>query len=133
MHSEAVIGYILHHLHPTQVQMDELYALLSEMREEGEERGRCWGWAAIDPISKLLLTIEVGDRSLGMAQRLVHGVVSVSAPGVVPMFLTDQMVAYGKALLTHFGCWVERVSEKSGRTLRRWMPVGRLQYAQASS
>ena len=25
---------------------------------------RCWVWAAIDPISKLLLAIEVGDRSL---------------------------------------------------------------------
>jgi IS1 family transposase len=110
--------------------MDELYALLSEMREEGKERGKCWVWAAIDPISKLLLAIEVGDRSLDMAQRLVHGVVSVLAPGVVPMFLTDQLAAYGKALLTHFGHWVEKVSEKSGRTLRRWMPVEQLQYAQ---
>jgi superoxide dismutase len=44
--------------------MNELYALLSEIREEGEERGQCWVWVAIDPISKLLLTIEVGDRSL---------------------------------------------------------------------
>jgi IS1 family transposase len=44
--------------------MDELYALLSEMREEGEKRGQCWVWAAIDPISKLLLAIEAGDRSL---------------------------------------------------------------------
>ena len=34
MHSEAVIGYMVHHLHLTQVQMDELYALLSRMREE---------------------------------------------------------------------------------------------------
>ena len=37
------------------------------------------------------------------------------------MFLTDQLAAYGKALLTHFGHWVEKVSEKSGRILRRWM------------
>jgi IS1 family transposase len=109
--------------------MDELYALLSEMRKEGEERGKCWVWVAIDPIS-MLLTIEVGDRSLEMAQRLVHGVVSVLAPGVVPMFLTDQLAAYGKALLTHFGHWVEKVSEKSGRTLRRWVPDERLRYAQ---
>lgn len=49
------------------------------------------------------------------------------------MFLTDQLAAYGKALLTHFGHWVEKVSEKSGRILRRWMPVERLRYAQASS
>jgi hypothetical protein len=65
-----------------------------------------------------------------MAQHLVHAVVGVLAPGVVPLFLTDQLVAYGKALLTHFGCWVERVSEKSGRILHRWMPDERLRYAQ---
>jgi IS1 family transposase/transposase-like protein len=128
-HSEAVIGYMVHNLELTQVQMDELYALLNGMREDGE-RQSCWVWTAIDSISKLWLAVEVGDRSLGMAQRLVHGVVSVLAPGIVPMFVTDQLAAYGKALLTHFGCWVERVSEKSGRILRRWMPVERLQYAQ---
>jgi IS1 family transposase len=124
-----VIGYMVHNLQLTQVQMDELYALLNGMREDGERKS-CWVWTAIDSFNKLWLAVEVGDRSLGMAQRLVHGVVSVLAPGVVPMFLTDQLASYGKALLTHFGCWVERVSEKSGRTLRRWMPVERLQYAQ---
>ncbi len=129
-HSEAVIGYMVHNLELTQVQMDELYALLSGMREEGEKRGQCWVWTAMDSFSKLWLAVEVGDRSLEMAQRLVHGVVSVLAPGIVPMFLTDQLASYGKAILGHFGCWVERVSEKSGRTLRRWMPVERLQYAQ---
>ena len=65
-----------------------------------------------------------------MAQQLVHSVVSVLAPGVVPMFVTDQLAAYGKAVLTHFGCWVERSSERSGRVLRRWMPDERLRYAQ---
>jgi IS1 family transposase len=129
---------MVHNLHLTQVQMDELYALLRGMREAGE-RWSCWVWVAMDPLSKLWLTIEVGDRSLvtlylrssaGVAQRLVHGVVSVLAPGVVPMFLTDQLAAYGKALLGHFGHWVEKVSEKSGRKLRRWMPVEWLRYAQ---
>ena len=78
--------------HLSEVQMDELYALLSEMRGEGE-RGRCWVWAAIDPLSKLLLALEVGDRSLDVAQRLVHGVVSVLAPGVVPLFVADQLAS----------------------------------------
>jgi hypothetical protein len=65
-----------------------------------------------------------------MAQQLVHTVVRVLAPGVVPMFLTDQLAAYGKALLAHFGHWVEKVSEQSGRVLRRWMPDEQLRYAQ---
>jgi transposase-like protein len=85
------------------VQMDEFYALLSEMGSEEGERAWCWVWAAIDPISKLLLALEVGDRSLGMAQRLVHGVVSVLMPEVVLLFVTDQLAAYAKALLTHYG------------------------------
>jgi transposase-like protein/IS1 family transposase len=130
LHSEAVIGYMVHNLHLSQVQMDELYALLKGMRGEDEGRSSCWVWVATDPLSKLLLAIEVGDRSLDMAQQLVHAVVGVLAPGVVPLFLTDQLAAYGKALLTHFGCWVERVSEKSGRILQRWMPDERLRYAQ---
>jgi IS1 family transposase len=129
-HSEAVIGYIMHNLHLTQVQMDELYALLNGIRGEDEGRSCCWVWVATDPLSKLLLAIEVGDRSLDMAQQLVHAVVGVLAPGIVPLFLTDQLAAYGKALLTHFGCWMERVSEKSGGILHRWMPDERLRYAQ---
>jgi IS1 family transposase len=127
-HAETVLEYVIHEVHLEQVQMDELYGLLRDVSEEG--RRKCWVWVAIDPVSKLLLAIEVGDRSLEMAQRLVHGVVSVLAPGVVPMFVTDQLAAYGKALLTHFGCWVEMISERSGRVLRRWMPDERLRYAQ---
>jgi IS1 family transposase len=129
-HSEAVLGYVLHELHLGQVQMDELYALLRDVGEEGKRRRHCWVWAAIAPASKLLLAVEVGDRSLETAQRLVHGVMSVLAPGVVPLFLTDQFAAYGRALLTHFGHWVEKVSEKSGRVLRRWVPDEKLRYAQ---
>jgi IS1 family transposase/transposase-like protein len=129
-HSETVIGYMVHNLYLSQVQMDELYALLNGMRGEGEGRSCCWVWVAMDPLSKLLIAIEVGDRSLDMAQQLVHTVVGRLALGVVPLFLTDQLAAYGKALLTHLGCWVERVSEKSGRILRRWMPIEQLRYAQ---
>jgi len=31
-------------------------------------------WVAIDPVTKLLLAIDVGDRTLAMAQRVVHQV-----------------------------------------------------------
>ena len=63
VHSEAVLGYMLHDLHLAEVQMDELYALLSELRGEEGERGRCWVWAAMpSAISKLIVALEVGDR-----------------------------------------------------------------------
>jgi hypothetical protein len=63
-HSGAVIAYTVHNLDLTQVQMDELYALLSGMRERGE-RQSCWVWAAMDSLTKLWMAVEVGDRSLG--------------------------------------------------------------------
>jgi hypothetical protein len=67
------------------------------------------------------LAIEVDDRHLELAQRLVHCVVRVLAPGVMLSFVTDQLAVYGKALLGHFGCWVRRTGNQSGQVLRRWM------------
>ena len=43
----------------------------------------------MDPESKLLLTIDVGERTLAMAQRVVHQVAQVLAPDCAPLFLTD--------------------------------------------
>jgi hypothetical protein len=94
----AFAQYFLHDLHLTQVQLDELYAVLralkdGTMSEEGAierlSRSPHWVWAALDPESKLLLTIEVGDRTLAMAQRMVHQVAQVLAPDCAPLLLTD--------------------------------------------
>jgi IS1 family transposase len=142
-HSEAVSRYMLHDLHLSRVQMDELYALLSGMEKATEEeknekrsgkkkRRHCWLWSGIDAESKLILAVAIGDRSLAMAQRLVHRIVKVLAPGVVPMFESDQLAAYEKALLGHFGKWVEPQETAEGKRQRksRWMPLAELQYAQ---
>jgi hypothetical protein len=89
-HVRAVSRYLLHELHVTQVQLDELYALLGVREEEGEsakgtsrrgKRRHCWLWGAIDAESKLLVAVEIGDRSLQTAQRVVHVVATVLAPG----------------------------------------------------
>jgi IS1 family transposase len=87
---------------------------------------------AIDPVTKLLLTIDVGDRTLAMAQRVVHQVVQVLASGCVPLFLTDGFKEYTTTLLTHFGQWVHRPrSQATGPAPKpRWMPVPQLLYAQ---
>ena len=138
-HVKAVSRYMLHELHVRQVQLDELYVLLgakkgkSEAEEgtsRGEKRRHCWLWGAIDAESKLLLAVEIGDRSLQTAQRVVHAVVTVLAPGIVPLFVSDQLAAYGKALLTHYGEWVEQRKEGQRRRKRRWMPLPALRYAQ---
>ena len=107
-HAAAFSRYFLHDVRVTQVQLDELFALLSAVKtgEVSEveaithlSRSPHWVWAAIDPVTKLLLTIEVGDRTLAMAQRVVHQVVQVLAPGCVPLFLTDGLKEYATALL----------------------------------
>ena len=57
----------------------------------------------MDPVSKLILTTDDGDRTLAMAQRLVHQVTQVLAPDCTPLFLTDGFREYLTALVTHDG------------------------------
>jgi hypothetical protein len=79
---------------------------------------------AIDPVTTLLLAIDVGDRTLAMAQRVVHQIVEVLAPGGIPLFLTDGFKEYMTALLTHDGQWVqpERRQATGPAPKPRWMP-----------
>src|SRR5467141_2737466 len=140
-HAMAFSRYFLHDVRVTQVQLDELFALLSAVKD-GEvsaaeavqrlSRSPHWVWVAIDPESKLLLALNIGDRTLAMAQRLVHQVVEVLAPGCVPLFLTDGFKEYTTALLTHFGHWVqpERRQATGPAPKPRWMPRPQLLYAQ---
>src|SRR5262249_55744933 len=84
------------------------------------------------PVTKLLLTIDAGDRTLAMAQGFVHQVVQMLAPGYVPLFLTDGFKEYTTALLTHFGQWVqpERRQATGPMPKPRWVPLPQLLYAQ---
>src|SRR3989441_10778770 len=86
----------------------------------------------MDPVTKLLLAIDVGDRTLAMAQSMVHQVVQVLAPGCVPLFLTDGFKEYATALLTHCGQWVQlpRRQATGPAPKPRWMPRPQLLYAQ---
>jgi transposase-like protein/IS1 family transposase len=140
-HLQAFSQHFLHDLRVTQVQLDELYALLSAVKDgevsEAEAIGRLsrsphWVWVAIDPVSKLLLVIDVGARTLAMAQGFVHQVAQVLAPGCVPLFLTDGFTEYTPALLAHFGQWVQpQRRQATGPVPKpRWMPLPQLLYAQ---
>src|SRR5712692_781210 len=140
-HAAAFSQYFLHDLRVTQVQLDELFALLSAVKagevSETEaiqrlSRSPQWVWAAIDPVSKVLLALDVGDRTRAMAQRVVHQVAQVLAPGCVPLFLTDGFKEYTTALLSHFGQWVQpsRQQTTGPAPKPRWMPLPGLRYAQ---
>jgi len=137
----AFSAYFLCDLHLEQLQLDELYAVLRALKageisdEEAMqrlERSPYWVWTAMDPTSKLLVVVDVGTRTLAMAQRVVHQVVERLAPGCVPLCLTDGLKDYATALLTHFGQWKQpaRRREKGPLPKPRWVPVPELLYAQ---
>jgi hypothetical protein len=80
-HLHAFSAYFLHELHLNQVQLDELYAVLSAVRDGGVSEAEAierlsrsphWVWTAIDPETKVLLSVQVGDRTLAMAQAMLH-------------------------------------------------------------
>src|SRR5207237_8395301 len=136
----AFSRHVLHHVRVGQVQLDELFALLSAVRD-GEvsaadaivrlERSPQWVWVAMDPESKLLLAFDVGDRTLALAQRFVHHVTQVLAPDCAPLFLTDGFREYLTALLTHYGHWLQLpCRQATGPSPKpRWMPLPGLLYA----
>jgi IS1 family transposase len=137
----AFAQHVLHDVRVQQVQLDELFALLSAVKDgevseaeaiERLERSPQWVWVAMDPESKLLLALDVGNRTLAMAQRVVHQVAQVLAPDCVPLFLTDGFREYLTALLTHYGQWVQppRRQATGPAPKPRWMPLPALLYAQ---
>src|SRR5256712_12857734 len=67
-----------------------------------------------------------------MAQRVVHHVAQVLAPDCAPLFLTAGLREYMRALLTHYGQWVQpsRRQDKGPHPKPRWMPLPQLLYAQ---
>jgi IS1 family transposase len=137
----AFSRHVLHDVRVRQVQLDELFALLSAVKDgevseadaiERLERSPQWVWVALDPESKVVLAIDVGERTLAMAQRVVHQVVQVLAPDCAPLFLTDGFREYMTALLTHYGYWVQpaRRQAHGPAPKPRWMPLPQLLYAQ---
>jgi IS1 family transposase len=137
----AFSAYFLNELQITQVQLDELYAVLSAGRDgevseaeaiERLSRSPHWVWTAVDPKSKLLLSIRVGPRTLAMAQAVLHQIAQRLAPGGVPLFLSDGYSHYLTAIVTHFGHWVQPPQRQVRGPVPkpRWMPLPVLLYAQ---
>src|SRR3989475_7660742 len=138
---QAFSRHVLRDVRVRQVQLDALFALLSAV-QDGEvsaadaivrlERTPQWVWVAMDPESKLLLAFDVGDRTLALAQRVVHQVVQMLAPDCAPLLLTDGFREHLTALLTHYGYWVQPPRRQATGPLPkpRWMLLPQLLYAQ---
>jgi len=137
----AFSRYFLCDVHVEQWQLDALYAVLRDLKA-GEisddeaiqrlQRSPSWVWTAMDPQSTLLLVIDVGTRTLEMAQRVVHQVVQRLMPGSVPRCVADGLKDYGTAFLAHCGQWMQpaRRRDKGPLPQPRWIPVPALLYAQ---
>ncbi len=138
---QALNAHFLRELPVNQVQLDELYAVLSAVKDneisEAEaiyhlSRSPYWVWTAIDPETKLLLCVQVGDRTLAMAQAVLHQIAELLAPSCIPLFLSDGYANYLTAIVRHFGHWVQppRRQAKGRAPKPRWMPLPELLYAQ---
>jgi IS1 family transposase len=137
----AFSAYFLCDVHVEQLQLDELYAVLSAVKD-GEitkakaikrlSRSPHWVWVALAPVTKLLVALDVGERTQAMAQRFVHRVAQGLAPDCTPLFVTDGFREYATAWLTHYGHWVQppRRPAKGPGPKPRWMPLPQLLYAQ---
>src|SRR5262252_9012005 len=76
----AFSAYFFCALHLEQLPLDEVYAVLRD-HKAGEitedeaiarlERAPSWVWTAMDPTSKLLVVVDIGSRTLALAQRVV--------------------------------------------------------------
>ena len=138
---QAFSAYFLHDLHLGQVQLDELYATLNAVRDgelsESDAIDRLstsplWVWTAVDPESKLMVGLQVGDRGQAMAQAILHQITQLLAPGCIPLFLSDGNPSYLPAIVGHFGHWVQppRRHNRGRWPKPRWMPLPGLLYGQ---
>ena len=138
---KAFSASFLHEVHINQLQLDALYAVLRAVRDgdmseaeaiERLSRSPHWVWTASDPETKWLLSAQVGDRTLAMAQAVLHPIAQVLVPGCVPLFLSAGYPPYLTAIVTHFGCWVPppRRQARGPAPKPRWMPLPARLYAQ---
>ena len=74
------------------------------------------------------MVVDVGSRTLAMAQRVVHQVTQVLASAGIPRFLTDGLKDYGTAWLAHVGHWRQpaRRQDTGPMPKPRWMPLPEL-------
>jgi hypothetical protein len=130
---QAFSAHVLCDLHGHQLQLGALDAVLRDVKNgeisadkaiERLEQAPHWVWTAMDPESKVLLAIDVGERTLAMAQRVVHHVAPMLATACAPLFLTAGFRAYLTALLTHYGQWVQppRRQAHGPSPKPRWRP-----------
>jgi len=71
------------------------------------------------------LGVRGGERTLALAQAVLHQITGLWAPGCGPLVLSDGYAPSLTAIVTHFGCWVQppRHQAKGPVPKPRWRPL----------
>ena len=102
-HFQSLHELLLQGLQAVHIQMDELRA-------------------------KLMLAIQIGQRTQANAHALVHKTVGTLAQGCIPTYATDGLKLYYAALTAHHGTWVddETLLPAANQTRHRRRPHKRI-------
>ncbi len=106
-HSATLHDRWLRHLHLAHLQLDELRTRLRDRAHV------LWLWVALDPLTKLIPVLHLGDRTQAAAHTVVHDLRRRLAPGSLPVFTSDGLNLYFYALTAHFGDWVTAVGQRA--------------------
>lgn len=113
-HCEQVSEHMMRELELTQAQLDEMWTFvhkkqrkLSEEEKTTRKWGNHWIWIAFDPIHKLVVAMLVGDRTEEEAMGLRNRLRARLAEGSLPLFTSDSLAHYAKAILHTFGVWIQ--------------------------
>lgn len=119
-HSQGLHNVFFRGLVLAVVQLDELYAKVRDSEKPA------WLWLAIDPVTKIIPSLHLGERKSADAYGVVHDLAQRLLASCVPVFLTDGLWSYFYAITAHFGYWFR---PKRART-DHWSPADDLHHGQ---
>ena len=138
-HCRAVTTYLFNNLHLTECQLDELWSFVGkkEAHLTAIEKvlmlyGDAWVWIAFVPPWRLVAAFVIGKRVQENADLLIERLKAVSC-GHLPLFTSDQLSHYAKALLNGYGSpeVIIQIPGQRGRKPKpKLLPPSDLLYAQ---
>jgi len=137
-HCQQVSEYMMQGLKLAQAQMDEMWTFvrkkqrqLSEREKKHTEWGDNWIWIIFDPVHKLVVAMVIGDRTEEEAIGLLSQLRDRLVEGILPLFTSDSLAHYAKAILQVFGKWIqpERNGDRGRFPKPRPVPQEGLHYA----
>jgi hypothetical protein len=113
-HSATLHNRIFQHLEVPHVQLDEIGTRLRSRAHT------LWLWVALDPITKIIPVLHLGEGTQTAAHAVVHALHQQLTPGCIPVLSSDGLNLSFSALTAHFGQSVAG----AGRGTRQWLLRG---------